>query len=287
MRFFIVLCVSVFLLSGGLLLTGVLGVGGAPSVAASDAVEVFGPGVGPLRSFEDMVRIDGGTLTSGTRLVAKFEDESGSGDDDSESLTAPTATVIMDASTQRTDTGQTGEDYDFAAGEVIQFVVFVKVGENGIPGGASMDFVLVPAGITRMPPIPAPALYIDDVWFAPIGPGAVRLYVFTFQIPNLESVFPAGSCIDWFAAADFNAMTNADADLNGLPDCCIEANPAQFLEAGSADVDNIGATVLRFFNPGQTPLNVLQPHPPFPGPKAIGAKAGEDSTSRPWCFTLR
>lgn len=286
MRCFIVLCVSVFLLGGGGFFR--LGDGGARTVAAADAVEVPDEGAGPPGFFDDMVRIDGQSVTSAVRLVAKFEDESGSGDDEgSESLTAPTATVIMDAWTQRVETGQTGEDYDFIVGEAVQFVVFVKVGENGIPGGASMDFVLVPAGITRMPPIPALVLFVDDVWFAPIAPGPVRLFVFTIQIPNLQTVFPAGSCIDWFAAADFNATTNADADLNGLPDCCIEANPAVFLEAFSADVDNVGATVLRFFNPGQAPLNVFQAHPPFPGAKAIGAKPGEDSLTRPWSFTIR
>jgi hypothetical protein len=281
---FAVAVVPVALL-GGVIFFG-MGGGDARMAAAAFDVTVPGEGAGPVDWLGELARIDGRDLVATTRLVATFEPPAGGGGD-SPSLTAPTANVVMDAWTQRPDVGQTAEDYDFVSGEPIELVVFAKIGEGGMPGGGVMDFVLIPAGINRMPPLPAPALFVDDVWFAPIEPGSVRLFTFSVRIDTLHVVFPPGSCIDWFASADFNATSNADVDANGFPDACIEANPARFLEAGSPDVDNVGANVLRFFIPGSFPLNIYQPHPPYPGPKAIGTKPGEDGSTRPWCFNLR
>jgi len=284
-RFTVVAVPVVILLGWGVLEWG----GGARlfTAAASDAKATPGDDSGLIEFLDGAIRIDGKDVKSERRLVATLEGGGGGGDGDSQSLTAPTANVLMDAWTQKITSGQTDEDYDFVVGDIVRLVVFVKVGEGGMPGGAAMDFVLVPGGVNRMPPIPAPSLFIDDVYFDPIEPGSVRLYVFTMDIQNLHTVFPPPMVLDWFAVADFNATSNADVDSNGWPDCCVEQQPARFLELSSPDVDNVGANVIKFFNPGRIPLNIFPPHPPNPAPKAIGGMPGEDGETRPWVFTLQ
>ncbi len=265
-------------LSSSLALTGLWGSG---ALVASDKRSP--EKAGPIDWLADIVRLEGRSLESERKIAAELSSGGGGGS----SLTAPSPHVLVDGWTRFAGSNPASEDYDFSAVGDVTFTTLVKVGEAGMPGGVSMDFVLVPLGVSRMPPLPSPAIFVDDVFFAPIDPGGVRLFYFSFTIPNIGLYFPPGSCVDWFAAADFDASNNADADIDGLPDCCIEGPPARFIDAGSPSVDALGASVIDFFNPGNAPLRVIQPHPPFPAPKAIGLKFGEDGTTRPWNFVLQ
>jgi hypothetical protein len=206
-------------------------------------------------------------------------------------LTGPPPAVIMDGWSARGNLGLV-EDYDFTATDTVYLTFFAKLPDTAVGGsaGESFDVVLVPCGTATIPPRVRRVIFIDDVVFPPIGPNPTpHLWFFTIALTpqQLAPVFAPGSDVDWFVAVDFDATDNADTDGNGVPDCGIELRPTRFLQVSSPDVDAIGADVLRLFVNHLPALDVFEPHPPSPAPKAIGASAGEDATTRPWCFQIR
>ncbi len=271
---------------------GIIAAGALTIVSGRPAAQAQTPIIGSVSPgsdfFRHAVRIDGRQVTTSVQLIAELPPQPGDG---SQNLIAPSPNVIMDAWTRRTATGPTGEDYDFLTTDDVEFTMLVKIGEPGAGGvlGIAFDYFLFPCGTSAIPPVPAALLFVDDVVFMPVGPGAVRLFTFTIRLTaaTIASAFSAGDCADWFVAGDFDATNNPDLDADMIPDCCIELMPARLIDLGTSTVDEIGAGVIRFFNPGAGALDVFEPHPPNPLSKAAGAKPGEDGETRPWCFNLR
>ncbi len=191
-------------------------------------------------------------------------------------------------------------------------VLKVKVPASGLPLGMFVDFVIIPCaprcaadrnGEDMSPrALPATVLFIDDVPFpAALFPtlADARPYERTAGVffTDLCELIGPGS-FDWWAMVEFSPASCPDLDGDGSPETGLTLardNPAgTTVYCASPGAESFGADALDYFffrvPHGLTRLNVFEPHGDFPpaSPAAmgLGRVAGEDGTTRPWCFSL-
>jgi hypothetical protein len=160
-----------------------------------------------------------------------------------------------------------------------------------------------PDGEDCAPGAPPPILFLDDVVFDFVSPGAQggpREYLCGVFLPIQEMVDFFGAPpfdLDWFACADLDPFgmyyaqaPSQDTDGNGCLDACVELGaPGRFLARDG--IDDVGAGLVNFLlnraDHRLTRIDVFEPQGrSLIRPVVPGLAAGESRSTRPWSFRI-